>query len=445
MARTTLRKVKSALNSLPEGLDRTYDQVMHRILAQDPEHTALALKILGWIHCAARPLESRELQHALAVEPGDPCFDEDGIPDMELVLSVCTGMVTIRENGTMGLVHYTAQEYFERNSSKYFSDAHTDIAQTCLTYVSFDEFAQGACPDDEAFDLRLEKYPLLQYASQNWAHYARGCPETPVKASILDFLKDNPKVLSSVQAMQVAGSILRMRSQNFTHGVQALWVAASEGLYDVSIALLDGGAEIEAKDSAGQRSLHRAAINGFDDVVLLLLEHQAEIEAKCDLLGRTPLQWAAFYGHRQVVQLLLTRGAIIGTQDRRGWFALHLAASNGHADVIRFLLDHGADMEAKDGYGASALYRAAESGHQESTQLLIDSGAQLDIKNDYDQTALHRAADLGHLSVTKILLEHGANIGIKDFYGWTAQYRAADGGHEDVAELLSHFASRKGH
>ena len=113
MARPTLRKVKAALGSLPEQLDRTYDEVLHRIVAQDTDEAVLALKVLGWIHHAVRPLGTRELQHALAVEPGDVRFDEDGVPDIGLVISICAGIVEIRENNTMGLVHYTAQEYLK--------------------------------------------------------------------------------------------------------------------------------------------------------------------------------------------------------------------------------------------------------------------------------------------------------------------------------------------
>lgn len=59
MAKTTLRKVKTALDSLPEELDRTYDQVLQRIQAQDRDHAVLALKVLGWIHHAVRPLGTR--------------------------------------------------------------------------------------------------------------------------------------------------------------------------------------------------------------------------------------------------------------------------------------------------------------------------------------------------------------------------------------------------
>jgi hypothetical protein len=41
--------------------------------------------------------------------------DEEPLPDENVLFSVCAGLVTInREINTIRLVHYTAQEYFER-------------------------------------------------------------------------------------------------------------------------------------------------------------------------------------------------------------------------------------------------------------------------------------------------------------------------------------------
>lgn len=120
MAKPTLRGLKSALESLPEALDETYDQVLERIKSQDPDYATLALKTLGWIHHAFRPLKTIELQHALAVEEDDSSFDADGIPNLGLILPVCAGLVAIREGNTVGFVHYTTKEYLERHQENIF-------------------------------------------------------------------------------------------------------------------------------------------------------------------------------------------------------------------------------------------------------------------------------------------------------------------------------------
>ena len=438
IAKTTLRKVRSALKSLPEELDGMYDQVLERIRNQGPERAELALKVLGWIRYAARPLTLLEIQHALAIEPGDACFDEDGIPKMELVLSVCAGIVTVRENHIMGLVHYTAQEYLERRAFDYLPNAQTEIARACLTYISFDEFAQGPCLDDEIFELRLKDYPLLQYASKYWPHHGRGDPEKEIKADALEFLRQGPMLMSSIQVLHAPDLHTKNYSQKYIHAVGSLWFAASFGLSYLATALLDDGAAIEAEDSRGQRPLHRASSNGYREIVNLLLDHGAEIEAQDDL-GCTPLLWAAAHGHLEIAQSLIAHEASFQACNFRGWTALHFAASNGNGRVIRLLLDQGADTDARDHYGATALYRAAENGDPASAQLLIEKGSKIDMKNEFDQSALHRAADIGHLAVARLLLEHGADFKSNDYYGWTPWYRAKDHGHEEVARVLSEY------
>src|SRR5690242_15762414 len=89
MTKTSLRNVKRALNAFPEELDEVYNEALERIQTQNAEHAQLATKVLYWIVYAARPLTTAEIQHALAVEPGDAYLDEDGLPEEQLVVSVC--------------------------------------------------------------------------------------------------------------------------------------------------------------------------------------------------------------------------------------------------------------------------------------------------------------------------------------------------------------------
>jgi hypothetical protein len=66
-----------------------------------------------WITCAKRSLTTAELQHALAVEIGEPKLDEDNLLEIEDMVSMCAGLVTVdEESKIIRLVHYTTQEYF---------------------------------------------------------------------------------------------------------------------------------------------------------------------------------------------------------------------------------------------------------------------------------------------------------------------------------------------
>jgi hypothetical protein len=96
----TKKKVKSALENLSGGTEallKAYDGAIERIEGQLPGKTARAKSVLSWISYAQRPLTTSELCHALAVELNEEVLDEDNIPDVEEIVSVCAGLVTVDE------------------------------------------------------------------------------------------------------------------------------------------------------------------------------------------------------------------------------------------------------------------------------------------------------------------------------------------------------------
>src|SRR5277367_5976341 len=114
---------------------------MERIEGQAADSEELAKQVLSWIACAKRPLTTSELQHALAVEAKEPQLDKENLCQVEDIVSVCAGLVTVdEESGIIRLVHYTTQEYFERTQSQWFPNTHTNITIICVSYLSFNEF-----------------------------------------------------------------------------------------------------------------------------------------------------------------------------------------------------------------------------------------------------------------------------------------------------------------
>ena len=413
-----------------------YDQVMERIKNQDPETSMLALRALSWIHHAVRPLNAAELCHALAVEPGDKVFDDEGVPESALVTAVCAGLVTLQGSGTFALVHYTAEEYLKRRPRSLFPDIKLELAQNCLTYVSLDDFGEGPSLGDEQLDKRLTLYPFYSYAASFWGCHVRGDAEAQLQSTIVEFISQEMKTMSSIQALQTTKSRYPKWSQEFTKLVTGLWVAINFELPIVCAFLMSQGADLEAKDSSGQRLLHRAAIQGCTDIMDMLLERQVDLDATSNDYKRTALHWASVHGHYKIAKALLARHAQVDARDKGKRTVLSLAASNGDESLVRLLLDAGADIDARDAYGGTPLYRAAESGNHAATRILLDAGANINAASIFNQTALHRAADVGHLAVTVCLLEKGANVNLKDEYGWTPFYRASDNGHGEVATLL---------
>lgn len=60
------------------------------------------------------------------------------------------------------LADYTAQEYLEENGPTLFPNVADSMAQTCLTYLSFNVFKQGR--DARPWSL-LDEYPFNLYAA----------------------------------------------------------------------------------------------------------------------------------------------------------------------------------------------------------------------------------------------------------------------------------------
>lgn len=159
------------MKSLPTKLDETYDEAMTRIRGQVSEHCELAMSALTWISLALRPLEVEELQHALAVRPGERDFDPEALPDIALVVSSSAGLITIDEDSqTVRLVHFTVEEYFRKKKVNLFPRADIPIAETCITYLSYDQITNHYPPNEEFF-------PFLRYAAENWGHHLRGSAE----------------------------------------------------------------------------------------------------------------------------------------------------------------------------------------------------------------------------------------------------------------------------
>jgi ankyrin repeat protein len=457
--KNTREDLRAALENLPEGLDETYTKAIERIDSQDEDEVQLAKKVLSWISYALRPLTVKEIQHAIAVRLGETAIYEGALPDGELLTSLCAGLVTIdQESDVIRLVHYTTQEYFERNCLNMFPNGQTNIAMTCLTYLSFDVFEIGYCSSDEQMEARLKENPFLQYAAQYWGIHAKGGTEPIISRQILEFITQGSRLSSSVQAMQLPSHRHKGYSQYPPKSVPGLWIAAVFGLIGVIRLLIEQGNDINAKTTSGETALHGAAKSGHEAVVLLLLEKGADIEARAQY-GRTALHSAAESGHETVVRLLLKKGIDIKVKDRYGGTALHDAAECGHASVVRLLLEKKADIGVRTQYGGTVLRRAAGGGHETLVRLLLEKGADIDVRAQGGGTTLDWAAGGGREVPVRLLFETEADIDksqgretalfrevwigheVRDEGKWPALHGAAihgaaGSGHEAVVQLL---------
>lgn len=343
---TTARKVRTALLDMSTKLIDTYDDTISRIEGQCKEKRELAMRVLGWISHARRPLTSQELRYALAVEPGDDRLDETGLPDVELLIGVCWGLVYLEaESDTIRLVHYTVQEYFSAHD-KLFPDVEADISLICLTHLCLtDNLDIGGINDLQSLQRYFENDPFLAYASGNWDSHLRGNPESRLLNLTLQFVGN----------LGIAPTGFPSQFYNQLYFTREEW--------------------LEYRWRIGIPPLHFAASAGLNDALHTLIREAADINI-LDYQGDTPLMHAARGGHMVSVKLLLGNGANSTIRSKQGGTAFHRANENGHKKVAALLLAHmnssilGRPWRESEGTGTSAALSTTtpEPSNQAATQ-----------------------------------------------------------------------------
>ncbi|MDT7542223.1 MAG: hypothetical protein QOE33_2127 [Acidobacteriota bacterium] len=146
-----------------------------------------------------------------------------------------------------------------------------------------------------------------------------------------------------------------------------LWEAVRRDDAVAVKALLDKGADVNARWRYQQTPLFKAAERGNVEIVKLLLEHGADVNVRDTFYGATPITWAADKGHTDVVRALLEKGAK-GVDD-----VLFSAVGNGNVELVKVAL-------AKGGLDADTLSNALSSANEnknaEIIELLKQAGAK---------------------------------------------------------------------
>jgi hypothetical protein len=372
------KAIRATLKNLTIGYgayDHAYEDAIGRINGQIKDQKDLAKQVLSWITCAKRPLATTELQHALRIEVGEPQLDEDNLPDIEDIVSVCARLVTIdKESRIIRLVHYTTQEYFERTQRQWFPNAQANITTICVSYLSFDKFESGICQNDDEFEQRLQSNKLYDYTAHNWGYHAREALTSC--EGVIEFLQRQAQVEASSQALMAVKQWLGgVDSQRIPKQMTGLHLAAYFGVDDAVRDLLSSNSP-DLKDGYSRTPLSYAAANGHEGIAkLLLATDKVDVDAKAGLeFGRTPLSYAAENGHEGIVKLLLAIDKVdVDAKDGFSQTPLLYAAANGHEGIIKLLLAiDKVDIDAKDGSGQTPLSYAAANGYEGIVKLLLE-------------------------------------------------------------------------
>ena len=477
--KTTVKALKSALQKLPRGLealDNAYNEAIKRVEAQKEGFRDLAKRVLSWITLAARPLTTLELQYALAVEVGDSELDKDNLPQINDMVSVCAGLVTVDEGSQIiRLVHHTTEEYFKRICASWTPNAQINMTMTCLTYLAFDVFANGPCLTTQGFSTRLRQNPFYAYAVIHWGQYA-GAASPRADELILSFLANPTRVASCGEAVITGFDyfLLCNKENEWSQQFTGMHLVVYSGLAEVMTTLLQNGFEPDPVDSQGRTPLCWAAIIGNEEMVkLLLLEDSIDVNSRDDLRmtplawaakrehksivqlllenertdpnskdgdGNTPLAWAAIRGTEALVKLLLAKDGIdLNSGNIWGRTPLSLATDRLDKAVLKLLLlEDGIDLNPRTLAGWTPLSSAAENGDEDALELLLSKeGVDPNLKSKKGWKPLSLAIERGHTRTVELLLaKDGIDINSKERDGWTSLSLAAATGQRNVVKLL---------
>lgn len=173
-------------------------------------------------------------------------------------------------------------------------------------------------------------------------------------------------------------------------GEPPLVTASRVGSVDTVKALLVHGAEVNAEETFRGQTALTAAVGSYHphpEVAQILLDRGADVNVR-STAGHTALWFAARQGHLESVRVLVEGGAKVNDSDSS---VLLTAINNGHSDIATFLLDSGADPNVPDRGGYTALHRAVLK------------------RSRVEQASIYE----GMLVVVKALVAHGADQNVR--------------------------------
>ena len=358
------------------------------------------------------------------------------------------------------LIHYTAQEYLDRNPIATRSSVQEQITKTCISYLLLSDIARGPCSDDDAIQKRFQSKPFLRYAASNWGIHARGGPELACREPILRLVNDEKARTSAIQAAQMNIRDLGERlndSQIYHKDVSKLIFAASLGLTNIVKYFLAGDEDIEAWDEYRTTALQWAASEGHTDTVEALLAAGADIDKK-NWRGYTALVLAILKGHEDTVAVLVSKGASLESIETLEYKTLlYRAICRSQMYTMEFLFENGATIEDVRVFREAAFYslngklvakvldkssydqlhlliknltvrirdQKKRNRSRATSNLLLQIGAHINRYNYVGESQLHIASRNGFRTIAKLLIDHETDPDIRSPDGSTSLHLAA--------------------
>lgn len=447
------RLVQAELAKLPRDIEDTYERILQTIEAQEEYMRDLAHKCLMWVTNSKRPLQTIELQYALAftfARDEDRTWTdiEEDLDDVGVMLEACGNLIH-EENGMIRFIHQSVQEFLGSSAKlieytqpeflRQPSLAHAEMSKCCLGYLTTTLFSRSPCSDLQSLAQRIQGLPFCQYASQCFDHHIKKSDGHLIRNSemIETFLQNGGSFLGAV--MQVRNeelTSLRTPSDSMGLGYEVnrdLMVLTTD-LYDV--AQINNGLSMDKISRTAIGDAVRQAIVSAQQPLFERLVNEAQDFDLTDSYHATPLYHASVYGRTEIVKLLLAKNVNVNAQGGHFGYPLQAAIYGSHEEVVRSLLEHGADADRQGGHLGNALQCATSRSDINTVRMLLDLGVNVNAQNGYFGSAVQAAAFHGANEIIRLLLDHSADCNAQSGYFGSPLQAASYLGRTDTVRLL---------
>ncbi len=250
-------------------------------------------------------------------------------------------------------------------------------------------------------------------------------------------LRNDPALVRTRSAREHGATLLHYVSAN---GVEGYRQKTPKNIVAITEVLLNTGAEVDAEAAVyggGATTLGLAATSihpyraGVQNQLLeILLDHGAEIDRRNSAGKRqSAVRDALANGRREAAEYLAERGARLN---------LEAAAGIGRLDVVKRFFNDDGTRKAKTSRKQVqfAFLSACAWGRNNVVEFLLDKGGDLNDGGSDGQTPLHCAVITGQLETVKLLLKFNPPLEAKNIYGGTVlgqtAWSAAHGGDPKV-------------
>lgn len=176
--------------------------------------------------------------------------------------------------------------------------------------------------------------------------------------------------------------------------------------------LLADGAPLEHRNASGATPLLVATHANAVEAAGALIDAGADVNAK-DHIHDSPYLYAGARGHLDILKLTLANGADLKSTNRYGGTALIPASERGHVETVRTLIEAGVEVDHVNKLHWTALLEAIILGdggeeHRQIVNLLIDAGADVNLADRDGVTPLQHARRAGYREMERMLVAAGA-------------------------------------